>query len=222
MPESYEEIVRKWYDKLRPDFVDLLMSKYKGSKMRLEDAENIYQDIFIAIHDNLEMGRIDESKSWGSYVMRIGLNMASKKYRLIGVSGSIDESGPESGAATSSIPRKVEEKIRELSGDDDTIYKNPEAQAVLGDELTRTPEPCASLIRYHYYGGLKDAEIVEEMPRYGSAASVKVTRNRCMKELVYRVKLALYYAGIIDEKPEKESKKKEGKKKEVKKKGGNR
>lgn len=208
MAKSYEEIVKKWYDKLRPEFVDLLMSKYKGSKMRLEDAENIYQDIFIAIHDNLEKGRIDESKSWSNYVMRIGLNMASKKYRLIRLGSSIYESDSNTEEAISTISKKVEEKYKELYGEDETLYNNPEAKAVLGDELTRTPEPCASLIRYHYYGGLKDSEIVEEMPRYGSADSVKVTRNRCMKELVYRVKLALYYAGIINEKPEKEGKKK--------------
>lgn len=207
MADSYEEIVRKWYDKLRPDFVDLLMSKYKGSKMRLEDAENIYQDIFIAIHDNLEQGRIDESKSWSSYVMRVGLNMASKKYRGIGASEPLTRPIDDEDGGTYEFSAEVQKKIDELSSEDESLYNNPEAQAVLGDELTRTPEPCASLIRYHYYAGLKDSEIVEEMPRYGSAASVKVTRNRCMKELVYRVKLALYYAGIVSEKPEKDTKK---------------
>lgn len=203
MAESYEEIVRKWYDKLRPDFLDLLMSKYKGSKLRLEDAENIYQDIFIAIHDNLEQGRIDESMSWRSYIMRIGFNMASKKYRGIGTRESLSGSADDEEVSASELSAEVQKRINEMSEEDDSLYKDPEARAVVGDELTHTPEPCASLIRFHYYAGLKDSEIVEEMPRYGSAASVKVTRNRCMKELVYRVKLGLYRAGIIATKPEK-------------------
>lgn len=201
MAASYEEIVKKWYDKLRPEFIDLLMSKYRGSKMRLEDAENIYQDIFIAIHENLKEGRIDESKSWRSYVMRIGLNIASKQYRGIGLTEPITRpSGDEEDAYEISL--EVQKKIDELSSADDSLYNNADAKDMINEELMHTPEPCASLIRDHYVNGMKDSEILEETERYSSVASIKVTRIRCMKELIKRVKLAFYNAGIIDKKPE--------------------
>lgn len=202
MEESYEEIVRKWYKKLRPNFIDCLMDKYKGSKMRLEDAENIYQDVFIAIHENLEKGAIRENTSWNSYIMTVGLNMAGKQYRTIGKTESLVEKKQDDDDSPEKLARKVAEMLQELSDDDeDVLYKDEEAQALLGEELLHTPEPCASIIRLTYFSGLKDKEITEELDKYNSAKAVKAKRYQCMKDLIYRVKLSLYHAGLITEKP---------------------
>lgn len=201
MAESYEEIVRKYYREMKPRFIDSLMERYKQSKLRHEDAENIYQDIFLAIHENLLLGRIKENTSWSSYIMTVGLNMASKQYRRLGKIDSADKQYAESEERQSKIAREVEEKIRELSSDDPGIYNNPEVQEILGEELAHTPDPCATIIRYTYLNGMSDAEIVEEYDRYNSTKSVKAKRWQCMKDFIYRVKMALYNAGIIDEKP---------------------
>lgn len=201
MAESYDEIVRKWYVRLRGDFTNLLLDRYRKTNMRLEDVENIYQDVFISIKKNLQEGRIAANTSWSSYIMTVGLNMASKQYRKVGRSQSIDEPDDDDKYTPSATLKRIDDILNSMSEDDTDIYKDPEAHSVLGDELIHTPEPCASLIRMHYYSGMKDAEIANLFPRYSSASSVKVTRNRCMKDLIYRVKLALYYAGIIDEKP---------------------
>ena len=202
MEESYEEIVRKWYKKLRPNFIDCLMDKYKGSKMRLEDAENIYQDVFIAIHENLEKGAIRENTSWNSYIMTVGLNMAGKQYRTIRKTESLVEKKQDDDDSPEKLARKVSEMLQELSDDDeDVLYKDEEAKALLGEELLHTPEPCASIIRLTYFSGLKDKEITEELDKYNSAKAVKAKRYQCMKDLIYRVKLSLYHAGLINEKP---------------------
>lgn len=219
MEETYEEIVQRWYMRLRGSFTDLLMDKYKKTNMRLADAENIYQDVFIAIHQNIEEGRIGANWDWSNYIIRIGLNMASKKYRVIGRNDSIDEIDPEDGEKLSAKARKISEEIERLrQGDAELeLYNDPEAQALLGDELTHTPEPCASIIRKTYFSDMSDAEIAEEVAPYrdngkplaDNAKAVKARRWLCMRDLMYRVKLALYNAGIIDEKPEK--KKRNGK-----------
>lgn len=203
MEESYEDIVRKWYKKLRPNFIDCLMDKYKGSKMRLEDAENIYQDVFIAIYDNIEKGNIREHTSWSSYIMTIGLNMATKKYRGYNKTVALTEKDSSDDEESSEIlAKEVVKEIQKLSSEEPELYQDPEAQALLGEELIHTPEPCASIIRYTYFSGLKDKEITEELDKYNSAQAVKAKRYQCMKDLIYRVKLSLYHAGIIDEKPE--------------------
>lgn len=215
MEESYEEIVRRWYMRLRGSFTDILMDKYKKTNMRLADAESIYQDIFIAIHQNLQEGRIGANWDWRNYIIRIGLNMASKKYRVIGRNDSFDETDPEDGEKLSARAQKITEeveKIRRLEDEPD-FYKDPEAQALLGDELNHTPEPCASIIRKTYFSGMTDAEIAEETPPYSdngkplavNAKAVRARRWLCMRDLIYRVKLSLYNAGIIDEKPEKKN-----------------
>lgn len=219
MAETYEEIVQKWYMRLRGNFTDILMDRYKKTNMRLADAENIYQDIFIAIHQNLQEGRIGSNWDWSNYIIRIGLNMASKKYRVIGKSDSFDETDPEDGEKLSAKAQKISEILKELPTQEGEpeLYNDPEAHALLGDELIHMPEPCASIIRKTYFSGMSDAEIAEEVAPYrdngkplaDNAKAVKARRWLCMRDLVYRVKLALYHAGIIDEKPEK--KKRNGK-----------
>lgn len=202
MSESYEEIVRKYYDRMRPRFIGYLMSRYKTSKMQPEDAENIYQDIFLAIRDNLLEGRIAENTSWSSYIMTVGLNMASKQYRMVGKTDSSDETPEDEKRRQSEVARKVEEIIQTLKDQEERdLYTDPEAHALLGDELAHTPEPCASIIRLTYYSGLSDAEITEELDRYNSAKAVKAKRWQCMQDLIFRVKKALYFAGITDVKP---------------------
>lgn len=213
MAETYEEIVQKWYMRLRGNFTDILMDRYKKTNMRLADAENIYQDIFIAIHQNLQEGRIGSNWDWSNYIIRIGLNMASKKYRVIGKSDSFDETDPEDGEKLSAKAQRISEILKELPTQEGEpeLYNDPKAHALLGDELTHTPEPCASIIRKTYFSGMSDAEIAEEVVPYrdngkpltDNAKAVKARRWLCMRDLVYRVKLALYNAGIIDEKPEK-------------------
>lgn len=213
MEDTYEEIVQKWYMRLRGNFTDILMDKYKKTNMRLADAENIYQDVFIAIHQNIEEGRIGTNWDWSNYIIRIGLNMASKKYRVIGKSDSFDETDPEDGEKLSAKAQRISEILKEMPTQEgeSELYNDPEAYALLGDELTHTPEPCASIIRKTYFSGMSDAEIAEEVTPYrdngkplaDNAKAVKARRWLCMRDLVYRVKLALYNAGIIDEKPEK-------------------
>ncbi len=179
--------------------------------MSLADAENIYQDVFIAIHQNLEEGRIGANWDWRNYIIRIGLNMASKQYRKIRVSNSLDESDPEDGDKLTAKAQKITDLLSELPSDDEPdLYADPEAKALLGEELTHTPEPCASIIRMTYLCDMTDAEIAEEVPPYcnngktisANAKAIKARRWLCMRDLIYRVKRALYVAGIIDEKPE--------------------
>lgn len=206
MNETYEEIVKKWYLKLRDNFTEVLLDKYKKTNIRRADAENIYQDVFIAIQENLVQGRIRENTSWSSYIMTVGLNMASKHYRKIGKIDSTDEANDSNdNDANFKTAKKVEDLLKTLPDEDTDLYNDPEVQEVLSDELTHTPEPCASIIRLTYYGGLSDAKITEILDNYNSAKAVKAKRWHCMRDLVYRVKMALYNAGIIDDKPAKKA-----------------
>ncbi|MDE5874862.1 MAG: hypothetical protein K2H15_04370 [Muribaculaceae bacterium] len=210
MEETYEEIVRKWYLKLQGNFTSLMLERYRNSNLQLADVENIYQDVFIAIRENLRNGRVKENTNWESYIIRIGLNMAGKKYRHIKDVDSIDEPSDDS-EKISNKAQRISNLISSLSSDDEEadLNSNLEAHLLLGDELSHTPEPCASIIRMTYYEDMTDAEISQQIPAYRdngktlstNAKAVKARRWLCMRDLIYRVKLALYVAGIIDEKP---------------------
>ena len=202
MAQEYEEIVRQWYVKLRPEFLRRLTAKYSG--LSLEDAENLYQDTFIAVQENLMLGRVKEDTSWSSYIMTIGMNMASKEWRKIGKTDSADEGfdnyEEESG---SKVARRVEELLKTLPDDEGEtpLYKDQKAQALLGDELIHTPEPCGSIIRLFYYEELSMDEIAEEIG-YKNATTAKAKKSQCLTDLIQRVTDALNRAGF-DVKPKK-------------------
>lgn len=212
MAETYEEIVKKWYLRLRGDFTDVLMQKYRDTDMRLADVENIYQDVFIAIHKNLKEGRIQENTSWEGYIMKVGLNMASKRWRTASRQISVDEADEDSENRSARAKCIADLLITTpVSEDEENITNNPEAYAILGEELNHIPETCASIIRMSYYDNMSDTEIAVSIPHYRdngksvkeNAKAIKARRWLCMRDLIYRVKLSLYTSGIIDEKPEK-------------------
>lgn len=196
MAQNYEDIVREWYNRLRPEFLRRLTAKYSG--LSLYDAENLYQDTFIAVQENLMLGRIKEDTSWSGYIMTIGMNMASKAWRKIGKTDSTDDGFDtdyeDSGAKTA---RKVDELLKTMSiGEDETpLYKNEEALSLLGDELIHTPEPCGSIIRLFYYEDMSMDEIAEEIG-YKNATTAKAKKSQCMSDLIERVSLALRRAGF--------------------------
>lgn len=206
MESTYEEIVRRWYREMRPKFIMMLMDRYAGSRMRLTDAENIYQDVFLAIQENLKEGRIKENTVWSSYIMTIGMNLANNLYRRIGRENYFTYKKDTDADRQEEIDSHIDTLLQSIHGEDDSVYNDEEARELLNEELVHTPEPCASLIKLTYYSDLSDREIMEELPRYGSPVVVRTRRWQCMQDLIYRVKLALFYHGIIDKKPERRKK----------------
>jgi RNA polymerase sigma factor (sigma-70 family) len=194
MDNNYEKIARKYYERYQEKFMKILAAKYPA--LTLFEAENLYHDTFLAIHENLTQGRIKEDTSWSSYIIAIGLNLASKAMRKVGKTDSIDESRDEDDR-TSITARKVEDLLKDVPDEEIPLYQNQEAQAILGYELTHTPEPCASIIRLVFYEDLSMDQIAEEIG-YKNARTVITRKNQCMKDLTNRVKKAFRIAGITD------------------------
>ena len=198
MPQNYEEIVREWYNRLRPEFLRRLTARY--SCLTLYDAENLYQDAFIAVQKNIMEGRVRENTSWSSYIMTIGMNLASHEIRGAGVTHSMDNGyADDEGDVFSPAAHKAEEKYQELLSFDDasSLYSAPEAQALLGEELVHTPEPCNSIIKLYYYSDYSMDEIAEEVG-YKNSTTAKSKKSQCMKDLIKRVKAAFLRAGLLD------------------------
>lgn len=198
MQNNYEDIVREWYLRLQPKFLGTLVKHYP--KLRLEDAENIYQDAFIAIQKNLLEGRIKENTSWSSYIMTIGLNLASKEMRHIGKTDSISQSNNDEDEeeTETKLAKKVKGLLDKLPYNEDLpSYKDPEAKAILGEELTHTPEPCGSIIRMFYYDEMSMQDIALRIG-FKNANTAKAKKSQCMKDLVARVRKGLKIGGFIN------------------------
>ena len=198
MAQNYEDIVRDWYNRLRPSFMRRPTQQFPS--LTLGDAENLYQDTFIAIYDNLLADRVRQDTSWDSYIMTIGFNLASKAMRRMSLTDSLDaeERNSESPNFTA---RKVELLMKSVPEDEETLSDKLEVQSLLGNELTHTPEPCASIFRYFYYEDMSMDEIAEEIG-YKNAQTAKAKKSQCMTDLIRRVTDALNRAGF-DIKPKK-------------------
>ena len=191
MQTNYEEIVRKWYNNLKPLFQNTLKAKYQH--LSYDAIEDLYQDSFLAVHKNMLLGRVKENTSWNSYIIQIGLNLASKDMRH--VAESIDASPVYDEDGRTALQREVERMLAVNASSDKSRYTDPEAQRILGDELGFIPEPCSTIIRLFYYDNMSmdDIAIAVNMK---NATTAKSKKSQCMKAFKERVKSALTRAGF--------------------------
>lgn len=194
MKETYEDIVREWYNKVRPLFVNTLKKRF--TSLSYDDIEDLYQQAFLAVHDNLQAGRVREDTSWSSYIIQIGLNLATKELRHTGITDSIYESGGDNEEGHQQISRTVELLLSQLATEDGSLYQNEDAKSLLGEELSHMPEPCNSIIRLFYYDDMSMEEIAVAV-NFKNATTAKSKKSQCMKSLTDRVKASFKRAGII-------------------------
>lgn len=194
MEENFEYIVRKYYNRLREPFLRKLTRQYPS--MRLDTAEDLYQDAFIAVQDNIHRGKVRPDTDWNAYILTIGLNMASKEQRHGGITDPFDamyDDGKEDG--NNRLARKVEDIIKEMPEEEAALCNNPEVLSRLGNELEHTPEPCGKIIRLFYYTDATMEDIAEETG-LKNAQTAKAKKSQCMTDLINRVTEALRRAGF--------------------------
>lgn len=195
MAHNYENIVTEWYNKLKPDFISYISSKF--SALTYFDAENLYQDAFLAVYKNIQDGRVKNETSWRAYIFKIGMNLANKQLRGVNRHVSIDEGSEDmEGNFFSQTAQRVEEKYQELLEMDNDLVNNTEAQSLLGNEINRSPEKCRDILILFYYEGFSMDQIAERTG-YSNAKTVKAKKFQCMKDLKNRVQSAFESYGLI-------------------------
>jgi RNA polymerase sigma factor (sigma-70 family) len=198
MAHDYNEIVSEWYRKLWPRCERVLASVC--SSLSLEDARNVYQDAFLAVYDNIVNGCVKEDTAWDSYIIRVCVNLGCKTLRKVTITDSMSvyDDDDSNNVVTN---KKAEIAMSIPAEDQKSLYEDIEVQAILGNELSHTPEPCASIIRMYYYSDMKMAEIADELG-LKNADTAKARKSQCMTDLIKRVTDSLIKAGF-DVKPKK-------------------
>lgn len=174
MENNYEEIVNRFADPSGKFFQRFrnTLKKYRStlSEDRIKD---VYQDSFIEAQKNLKAGRIRENTSWNSYLISIGLNLATHEFRDFGRNETFQH------------PADTEEEIAE--------YNTPEVQIVFGEVLSFMKEKCRKILEWTLYDRLSSEEIaitLNSTPR-----SIITQRNQCKKTLVDLVSAKLKSLG---------------------------
>lgn len=194
MEENFEDIVRKYYNRFREPFMRKLTRQYPS--MRLDTAEDLYQEAFLAVQDNIHRGKVRPNTDWNAYILAIGLNMASKEQRHEGITdsfGIVYDRNME--GDNCSLGRKVEDIIKEMPEEEVSLCNNPEVLSRLGNELAHTPDPCGKIIRLFYYTDATMEDIAEETG-LKNAQTAKAKKSQCMSDLINRVTAALRRAGF--------------------------
>lgn len=192
--DNYQDIVRKWYNKLKPLFQNVLKNRFNS--ISSDDIDDLYQEAFIAVYDNLQKGKIKDQTSWNAYIIQIGLNLATKKMRHVVKSDSLDAMFTYDEEEQTLQTNRVEKLLHNYMKEDDSLCNNTEVVQVLGDELQYTPEPCSTIIRLFYYDNMSMEEISVAV-NMKNADTAKSKKSQCMKGFVDRVKKSLKLLGII-------------------------
>ncbi len=192
MENNYDEVVNEWYRKLWPRCMRVLAVACPS--LSLEDAKDVYNDAFLAVYDNIADGRVKEDTAWDSYIIRICVNLGCKTLRNVIITDPISVASDDDSEIIVTN-RKAEIALSTIAEDNDSLYNNIEAQAILGDELSHTPETCASIIRMYYYANMKMDEIAKELG-LKNANTAKTRKRQCMIDLIKRVTDSLKRAGF--------------------------
>ena len=139
MKDYYEEIVRELYFNLRPKFIRILTAKYPS--IRLDEAEDLYQDAFIAVKENMEKGKVRDNTSWEAYIIQIGINLTNKYLRKAQITDSMDK--PQGNGK----PNRFAAFLNSSTEDEEGELQSMEVKAILGNELEHSPGRCHKILR---------------------------------------------------------------------------
>ncbi len=178
--QQYAEIVKRFADP-EGEFYRYFRNTLRRYRPSLTDDNiaDLYQESFVAARKNLEEGRIRENTAWNSYLISIGLNLATHEYRKFGMH-------------------------EELTGDaylseDVAEYNTTEVQHIFGRVLEFMREKCRKILEWTIYQRLTSEEIAAELN--STPRSIITQRNRCKKRLVelVRAELRNYGYDIIED-----------------------
>ncbi len=181
--QNYGEIVNEWYQKLDTPFKRFLKSKFLS--LSYDDIEDIYQDTFLAVYDNIAAGRMQEATTMKSYIFAIGFNKAMRRLQKGSEMESMDAL-----ANGNDIKNKLSTA---LADDGDKVMT--QKIGILETELNYIPEPCSSILKLFYYDRAS-MDVIAATTGLKNSQTAKSKKNQCMNKFKARLKNAFRAAGL--------------------------
>ncbi|MBO5541488.1 MAG: sigma-70 family RNA polymerase sigma factor [Muribaculaceae bacterium] len=192
--ETYEEIVSRWYSELHDPFVNLIKSRFNG--LFFDEIEDIYQETFLAVHENLHRGSIEADTNWRAYIMRIGLNQTMTYCKAKGkfvtasqAGGDDDDVRPDWLSEMAPLETQVDEST-------DDPKERERMIAVMNGIMGSLTGKCRDLLPSFYYARMSMEEICQELG-YANTDSAKSQRLKCFNKLKEAVRARLKMMGLL-------------------------
>lgn len=171
-----EKKLKEQFRKVSRDMV--LVYLQRNFSLSIEDSEDIFNDSFITLNNNIQDGKLDNlTSSISTYFIGICKNKAREflrsKNKVVNLSYD-----PGIKEQNTFLDDKVE-SILMLESDNDIARRKKEE--IVRDVVRDLPSPCNELLWGFYRDGLSMKQLAEKF-NYKSESSVKVTKHRCCEK----------------------------------------
>ena len=192
---DFYEVVNDWYDRLREPFINYIASRF--SNLDTGDIEDIYNDTFMSVFDNLKQGTVAPDTNWKSYIFRIGYNQVlthtKAQAKMLHPTDQDDGDEDDNGSV------RQWEKIASLNDMLDEFQLDPADKekmvTAMNSIMMAMPEPCRTILPDFYYNGMSLDEIKDEIG-YSTTDAVKTQRYKCFQRLQKAVRSSLEFMGL--------------------------
>lgn len=189
--EDYDNIIRQWYEELKLPFINYIRSNFR---IDYDDILDLYTESWLAIRRMILSDSVRD-ENWKALIFKIGWRMAYKTYARRSRYISIDEQIDPAEEYFNKTLFDAEKKAQEAEWQ--SVYEDPELQAVLAAELSYIPDPCNKILKFYYCDEMSMKEIAEVMNYKGPRSAITI-KNRCMDKIKNRVKDAVRRLGILE------------------------
>ncbi|MDL2247604.1 RNA polymerase sigma factor [Bacteroides sp. OttesenSCG-928-J23] len=164
-----KETVSTFFTESREPFIGYLLRHY--TSLRREDAEDLYQESFIALHQNILSGKLTElTSSLYTYLLRIGINKTNDRLKL---------SGSKQTCQLEEHLWSMDEKIAQMEFIED---ESPETEKIVYELIEKMESPCKEILFGYYYDKYNMEELALRLG-YRDASVAKASKYRCMQKI---------------------------------------
>lgn len=181
MNNSYsEQILNKFAAKQWEKTLAYLQNQFNLSRI---DCEDIFQDSFITLHQQILSGKLAEmSASLTTYFISICRNKAFERLRRNGTTVLLEDQFPHANE-DSFVDEQIDKLIALDNSDNDIIEKRK--QSLVRQIVKDLPSPCNELLWAFYRDGFS-MKTLAQMFNYKNEDAVKVTKHRCCEKFKKR------------------------------------
>ena len=175
--EDNQRAITRYHDSCCPKFFRYFIRNFHKDEIDIED---LFQDSFLVLYDNILTGKLTEEKltsSLYSYLLGIALNKMRADDRKAHAFSR--ERIPDSEEHQNP---KFNKKLLELGEQMEFDQKHKELKEFMDRAVSDLTPPCDELLRLFYWNKLDCTEIAKSM-NYSNAESTRTQKHKCMNKL---------------------------------------